>query len=159
MAEAEANPTEKETTRVRSIAFCVCAFSFFRVFVCAAFCVRAQSACLVMGHDEDRLLPHFRGVFVQNTLSAFQCLTNHAIFFYIYIYISAGAATFSLRRYAYHLKSIRDSQPPDVVFYGGAPDPAAGVVVHSNLEISHFLPLARGEFRRGALVTARRRGG
>ena len=63
MAEAEANPTEKETTRVRSIAFLCVRFLFSE-----SLCVRAQSACLVMGHDEDRLLPHFRGVFVQNTL-------------------------------------------------------------------------------------------
>lgn len=111
-----------------------------------------------MGHDEDQLLTHFRGVFVQYALCVSMFLINHAIFFYIYIYLLV-LLLFLYDDTRIILKSIRDSQPPDVVFYGGAPDPAAGVVVHSNLEISHFLPLARGEFRRGALVTARRRGG
>jgi hypothetical protein len=54
--------------------------------VCAAFCVRAR-ACLVMVIDEDQLLPHFRGVFVQNTLYVSMFSKSYDLLLHIYLLV------------------------------------------------------------------------
>lgn len=53
--------------------------------MCAAFCVRAR-ACLVMGHGEDQLLPHFRGAFVQNTLCV-SMFKSYDLLLHIYLLV------------------------------------------------------------------------
>ena len=79
MAEAEANPTEKETTRVRSITF-LCAFFLESLCVPRFVCVRARVS--LWGVVKTNFY-HILGVCLYKIRSAFQCLNHHTIFFYI----------------------------------------------------------------------------